>query len=72
MDQELFPGLSEQDLLAQPVQKATPHVGLQRLHGMADSGLGQEEFAGRLCETARAGEDDKRVELPAVEGRLHA
>jgi hypothetical protein len=70
--QEVFAGLGEQDLLAQPVQKTTTDVVLQCPHGVADGGLGQEEFACGLGETAGAGEDDEGVELPAVEGRLHA
>ena len=72
MHQQLLAGLGQQDLLAQPVQKTTAHIGFQRFHGMTDRRLGEEQFAGRLSETARASQNDKRVELSTVEGRIHS
>ena len=39
---------------------------------MTDRRLGEEQFAGRLRETSRSSQDDKRVELTTVEGRIHS
>ena len=69
--QKLFAGLGEHDLFAHPVQKATAHILLQRLDGVADGGLGQVQVPRGLRETARAGQHAKRPICLAVERCAH-
>ena len=64
--QKLLSRLSQHDLFAQPVQKATADIGLQRLDGMADSRLREMKFARGLCKTAVACEYAERANLPAI------
>jgi hypothetical protein len=69
--QELFAGLGQHDGLAHPVKKATAHVRFEGLDGMADGGLGEEEFTRSLREAACACEDNEGVELAGVDRWLH-
>ena len=57
--EQVFTRLGEQHLFTHPVKKAAAEIGLQRLHGMADGGLGEVQFARSLGETAAPRERDK-------------
>jgi hypothetical protein len=69
--EEMFPGLGQGHLPAHPVQKTTADVAFERLDGVADGGLGEEEFASGLRETAVAGEDCECLKLLTVDGTFH-
>ena len=58
---QLFTSLGEQNFFAHPVQKATTHVLLQRLHRVADRRLREIEFLRRERETARPRQRDERA-----------
>ena len=69
--EEVFTGLCERDLPAHPVQKTTAHIAFEGLDGVADGGLGEEEFARGLRETAVAREDCECLKLLTVDGTFH-
>jgi len=48
-------GLRQRHLFAHPVKKPTANIGFERLHGMADGGLGEKELFRR---DGKAAEDD--------------
>ena len=62
--QQLLAGLREHHLFAQPVQKATADIALERFHGVADAGLSEVELArGEVEPLALAIGDRVTVEL---------
>jgi len=69
--EEVFTCLREGHLPAHPVQKTTAYIAFEGLDGVADGGLGEEEFACGLRETAVAREDCECLKLLAVDGTFH-
>ena len=56
---------------AHPVQKATAGLLLQRLHRVADRGLGKMQLLRRGGEAGGAGEDGESAELSAIKRLRH-
>ena len=69
--QKLFARLRERNLFAQPVQKPTADIALERLHRVADGGLREMQLTRRLRKAGGARQRGERAKLPAVQGRRH-
>src|SRR5947207_3179298 len=61
MMKQLFSGLGQQNFFAHPVQKATAHVLLQRLHRVAHRRLREVKFLRGEREASRARERRERA-----------
>jgi len=68
--EQLFSGLRQENLLAQPVKKTTTHGLLQRLDRVADGRLREVQLARGRRETADARQANERDKLPRVEDFL--
>src|SRR5438046_9599341 len=72
MMKQLYSGLGQQNFFAHPVQKATAHVLLQRLHRVAHRRLREVKFLRGEREASRARERRERAQLPGVERLIHS
>jgi hypothetical protein len=68
---ELFACLGHKNFFAHPVKKTTSNILLQSSHGVADGGLGQEQFFGGKGKTSHAGKGGKGLELTAIDRVIH-
>ena len=71
MMKKLLTRLSQHDLFAQPVQKATADIRLQRLDRVAHAGLCEMKFACGLRKASRARQHAERANLPTIEWCIH-